>query len=94
MLSFSVTHEEEKVCLKEVYSAFYHQLVEAISDAQVCQSHSIQLRLSAVIPEEKIAQLISILFKLVAAHSRRIPGSGVTPETLTGPCESMSVVEL
>ena len=59
MLSFSVTHEEEKVCLKEVYSAFYHQLVDAISDEQVCQSLSIQLRLSAVIPEEKISQLIS-----------------------------------
>ena len=59
MLSFSVTHEEEKVCLKEVYSAFYHQLVDAISDEQVCQSLSTQLRLSAVIPEETVSQLIS-----------------------------------
>ena len=59
MLSFSVTHEEDKVCLKEVYSAFYHQLVGAISDEQVCQSLSTQLRSSAVIPEEKISQLIS-----------------------------------
>ena len=54
-----VIHEEEKVCLKKVYSAFYHQLVGAISDVQVCQSLSTQLCSSAVIPEEKIVQLIS-----------------------------------
>ena len=47
------------MCLKKVYSAFYHQLVGAISDEQVCQSLSIQLRSSAVIPEEKIVQLTS-----------------------------------
>ena len=59
ILYFSGIHEEEKVCLKEVYSAFYHQLVDAISDEQVCESLSAQLRSSAVIPEEKISQLIS-----------------------------------
>ena len=59
ILYFSGICEEKKVCLKEVYSTFYHQLVGAISDEQVCQSLSTQLRSSAVIPEEKISQLIS-----------------------------------
>ena len=51
--------KEDKVYLKEVYDAFYHQLVGAISDEQVCQSLVDRLRLSAVIPDEKISQLIS-----------------------------------
>ena len=59
IVSPPVSHEEEKVCLKEVYSAFYHRLVGAITDVQVCQSLSAQLRSSAVIPEEKISCLVS-----------------------------------
>ena len=51
--------KEDKVYLKEVYGAYYHQMVGAVSDEQVCQSLVDQLRLSAVIPDEKIAQLSS-----------------------------------
>ena len=91
MLSFSVTHEEEKVCLKEVYSAFYHQLVGAISDEQVCQSLSTQLRSSAVIPEEKISQLISSR----ASGSSFLNILGVEEQSglVTGLIESMSAVK-
>ena len=45
--------------LKEVYTDFYHRLVEAVSDEHTCQSLLTQLSSSALISEEKIAQLTS-----------------------------------
>ena len=46
--------------LKEVYTDFYHRLVEVVSDEHTCQSLLTQLiSSSALISEEKISQLTS-----------------------------------
>ena len=43
--------------MKQVYTEFYHQLVDAVSDPHTCQSLTAQLH--STISQEKIAQLSS-----------------------------------
>ena len=74
-----------------MYSAFYHQLVGAISDEQVCQSLSTQLRSSAVIPEEKISQLISS--RASGSSFLNILGVDEQPGLVAVLVKSMSAVE-
>ena len=45
--------------LKKIYTDFYHGLVEAVSDEHTCHSLLTQLSYSALISDEKIAQLSS-----------------------------------
>ena len=45
--------------MKRVYTEFYHQLVDAVSDPRTCQSLTAQLRSTTLISQEKIAQLSS-----------------------------------
>ena len=49
----------EKTTLKRVYTEFYHQLVDAVSDPLTCQSLIVQLHSTTLISQEKIAQLTS-----------------------------------
>ena len=50
---------EEKSKLKELYTKFYPQLVEAVSDPDTCHSLSIQLHSTCLLSEEKKAVLSS-----------------------------------
>ena len=45
--------------MKQVYTQFYHQLVDAVSDPHTCQSLTAQLHPTPLISQEKIAQLSS-----------------------------------
>ena len=45
--------------MKQVYTQFYHQLVDAVSDPHTCQSLTAQLHPITLISQEKIAQLSS-----------------------------------
>ena len=45
--------------MKQVYTEFYHQLVDAVSDPLTCQSLTAQLHSTTLISQEKIAQLSS-----------------------------------
>ena len=56
-LSVDMMCEEEKSTVKQVYTEFYHQLVDAVSDPLTCQSLAAQLH--STISQEKIAQLSS-----------------------------------
>ena len=48
-----------KSSLKQVYTEFYHQLVEAVSDPHTCQSLTAQLHSTTLISQEKITKLNS-----------------------------------
>ena len=45
--------------MTQVYTEFYHQLVDAVSDPLTCQSLTAQLHSTTLISQEKIAQLRS-----------------------------------
>ena len=51
--------EEVKSTVKQVYTEFYHQLVDAVSDPHTCQSLTAQLHPTTLMAQEKIAQLSS-----------------------------------
>ena len=51
--------EMEKTTLKRVYTEFYHQLVDAVSNSHTCQSLTAQLHHTTLISQEKITQLSS-----------------------------------
>ena len=50
-------HTGIPIAVKLVYTEFYHQLVEAVSDPHTCQSLTAQLRSTTWISQEKIAEL-------------------------------------
>ena len=56
---YSDVSEEVKSTVKQVYTEFYHQLVEVVSDPLTCQSLTAQLHSTTLISQEKIAQLSS-----------------------------------
>ena len=56
---YSDVSEKVKSTVKQVYTEFYHQLVEAVSDPLTCQSLTAQLHSTTLISREKIAQLSS-----------------------------------
>ena len=45
--------------MKRLYTEFYHQLVDAVSDPHICQSLIAQLHPTTLISQEKKAQLSS-----------------------------------
>ena len=49
----------EKTSAKRVYTEFYHQLVDAVSDSHTCQSLTAQLHTTTLISQEKMSQLSS-----------------------------------
>ena len=49
----------DKSALKQVYTEFYHQLVDAVTDPLTCQSLTAQLHPTTLISQEKIAELTS-----------------------------------
>ena len=52
---------EEKNKLKQLYTEFYQQLVEAVSDPDTCHSLTTQLHSTSLLSEEKKAVLSSSL---------------------------------
>ena len=54
---YSDVSEEVKSTVKQVYTEFYHQLVDAVSDPLTCQSLTAQIHPITLISQEKIAQL-------------------------------------
>ena len=77
--------------LKEVYTDFYHRLVEAVSDEHTCQSLLTQLSSSALISEEKIAQLTSS--KVTGSSFLKTLGLEEEPHLLVPLVSAMSGVE-
>ena len=53
--------EEEKSKLKQLYTEFYPQLVEAVSDPDTCRFLNTQLHFTSLLSEEKKAALSSSL---------------------------------
>ena len=49
----------DKSALKQVYTEFYYQLVDAVSDPLTCQSLIAQLNPTTLISQEKMAELTS-----------------------------------
>ena len=49
----------DKSALKQVYTEFYYQLVDAVSDPLTCQSLTAQLDPTTLISQEKMAELTS-----------------------------------
>ena len=77
--------------VKEVYTDFYHRLVEAVSDEHTCQSLLTQLSSSALISEEKIAQLTSS--KVTGSSFLKTLGLEEEPHLLVPLVSAMSGVE-
>ena len=58
-IDLSDVGEEVKSTVKQVYTEFYHVLVDAVSDPLTCQSLTAQLHPTILISLEKITQLSS-----------------------------------
>ena len=82
---------ENKAILKQVYSDFYHQLVEAVSDQLTCQSLTAQLHPTTLISQEKIAQLSS--GQDTGGRYLRVLGLEEEPRLLTVLMEKMEGME-
>ena len=74
-----------------MYTDFYHRLVEAVSDEHTCQSLLTQLSSSALISEEKIAQLTSS--KVTGSSFLKTLGLEEEPHLLVPLVSAMSGVE-
>ena len=74
-----------------IYTNFYHRLVEAVSDEHTCQSLLTQLNSSALISEEKIAQLSSS--KVTGSSFLKTLGLEEDPHLLVPLVSAMSRVE-
>ena len=81
----------EKSILKQVYTDFYHQLVEAVSDPLTCQSLTAQLHSTTLISQEKIAQLSS--GQDTGGRYLRVLGLEEEPELLIVLMEKMAGME-
>ena len=79
------------VSLKEVYTDFYHRLVEAVSDEHTCQSLLTQFSSSALISDEKISQLSSS--KVTGSSFLKTLGLEEEPHLLVPLISAMSQVE-
>ena len=77
--------------MKEIYTEFYHPLVEAVSVEHTCQSILTQLSSSARISEEKVAQLISS--KVTGSSFLKALGLEEKPHLLVPIVSAMSRVE-
>ena len=83
--------EMEKTSLKRVYTEFYHQLVDAVSDPLTCQSLITQLHSTTLISQEKIAQLSSGQY--TGSSFIKVLGVEEDPQLLTALMEKMANVE-
>ena len=81
----------EKSTLKQVYTDFYHQLVEAVSDPLTCQSLTAQLHTTTLISQEKIARLSS--GQDTGGQYLRVLGLEEEPHLLTVLMEKMAGIE-
>ena len=81
----------EKTSMKRVYTEFYHQLVDAVSDPHTCQSLIAQLHSTTLISEEKIAQLSS--GQHTGSSFLKVLGVEEDPQLLTMVMEKMANVE-
>ena len=79
------------VSLKEVYTDFYHRLVEAVSDEHTCQSLLTQLSSTTLISKEKIARLSSS--KVTGSSFLNTLGLEEEPHILVPLVSAMSQVE-
>ena len=81
--------EEVKSTVKQVYTEFYHQLVDAVSDPHTCQSLAAQLH--STISQEKIAQLSS--GQTSGSEFLKVLGVEEEPHLLTVLMEKMAGVK-
>ena len=81
----------DKTTLKRVYTEFYHQLVDAVSDPLTCQSLTAQLHPTTLISQEKIAQLSS--GQHTGSSFLKVLGVEEDPQLLTVLMEKMTNVE-
>ena len=83
--------EEEKSKLKQLYTEFYHQLVEAVSDPDTCHSLTTQLHSTSLLSEEKKAMLSS---SVASGRSfLNVLGVEEEPHLVTVLMEKMSAVK-
>ena len=80
-----------KSTVKQVYTEFYHQLVDAVSDPLTCQSFTAQLHPTTLISQEKIAQLSS--GQTSVSEFLKVLGVEEEPHLLTVLMEKMVGVE-
>ena len=81
----------ETTTLKRVYTEFYHQLVDAVSDPYTCQSLTAQLHPTTLISQEKIDQLSS--GQHTGSSFLKVLGVEEDPQLLTMLMERMANVE-
>ena len=81
----------EETSLKRVYTEFYHQLVDAVSDPHTCQSLTAQLHPTTLISQEKIDQLSS--GQHTGGSFLKVLGVEKDPQLLTVLMEKMANVE-
>ena len=82
---------EDKSTLKQVYTQFYHQLVDAVSDPSACQSLTGQLHSTTLISQEKIVQLSSS--QTSGSEFLKVLGVEEEPHLLTVLMEKMAGVK-
>ena len=80
-----------KSTVKQVYTEFYHQLVEAVSDPHTCQSLAAQLHSTTLISQEKITQLSS--GQTSGSEFLKVLGVEEEPHLLTVLMEKMGGME-
>ena len=81
----------ENRTLRQVYTDFYPQLVEAVSDPLTCQSLTAQLHSTTLISQEKIARLSS--GQDTGGQYLRVLGLEEEPQLLTVLMEKMAGIE-
>ena len=77
--------------VKQVYTEFYHQLVEAVSDPHTCQSLAAHLHSTTLLSQEKIAQLSS--GQTSGSEFLKVLGVEEEPHLLTVLMEKMGGME-
>ena len=77
--------------MKQVYSQFYRQLVDAVSDPSTCQSLTAQLHSTTLISQEKLAQLSS--GQTSGSEFLKVLGVEEEPHLLTVLMEKMAGVK-
>ena len=80
-----------KSTVKQVYTEFYPQVVEAVSDPHTCQSLAAQLHSTTLLSQEKIAQLSS--GQTSGSEFLKVLGVEEEPHLLTVLMEKMGGME-
>ena len=82
---------DEKSAVKLVYTEFYHQLVDAVSDPLTCHALTAQLHYTTLISQEKTAQLSS--GQVTGSDLLKVLGVEEEPHLLTVLMEKMAGVK-